>query len=127
QELRAGVTIAADGRRSTLAFDLGLARHPTRPRRWAVGAYLESNYLPATVMGEMHIRQGRYIGVAPVPDGMTNVCLVKPSRPADGDWRDPAALLRREIASDPMLRDRFGDAPLLRRPVVLGPLAVDGM
>ena len=32
--LRASVTIAADGRRLTLAFSLGLARHPPAPRRW---------------------------------------------------------------------------------------------
>src|SRR5206468_12589157 len=50
-----------------------------------------------------------------------------PSRPADSDLRNPAALLRREIASDPMLRDRFGGVPLLGRPVVLGPLAVDSI
>ena len=42
RELRArGDVIAADGRRSTLAFGLGLARHPGRPRRWAIGAYFE--------------------------------------------------------------------------------------
>ena len=41
-EIRARVTIAADGRRSTLAFGLGMARHPTRPRRWAMGAYVEN-------------------------------------------------------------------------------------
>ncbi len=40
RELRAGVTIAADGRRSRLAFGLGLSRHPPRPRRWAIGAYM---------------------------------------------------------------------------------------
>ncbi len=39
--IRARVTIAADGRHSTLAFALGLARHPARPRRWAIGAYAE--------------------------------------------------------------------------------------
>src|SRR5688572_1798830 len=38
----ARVTIAADGRRSTIAFGLGLARHPARPRRWAIGAYYEN-------------------------------------------------------------------------------------
>jgi len=35
--LPARVTIAADGRRSTLAFSLGLARHPPAPRRWVAG------------------------------------------------------------------------------------------
>ena len=41
RELRASVTIAADGRRSSLAFGLGLAEHPPRPRRWAMGAYFD--------------------------------------------------------------------------------------
>src|SRR5204863_6710944 len=40
-ELRAAVTIAADGRRSSLAFGLRLAEHPARARRWAMGAYFE--------------------------------------------------------------------------------------
>src|SRR5262245_34602604 len=94
RDLRARVTIAADGRRSTLAFGLGLASHPDRPRRWAIGAYFEAvqrsltRLTPSaarapstkgsdtsdTILGEMHVRRGRYIGVAPVPGGVTNVC-----------------------------------------------------
>ena len=42
ERIAARVTIAADGRRSTIAFGLGLARHPARPRRWAIGAYFEN-------------------------------------------------------------------------------------
>src|SRR3989442_4439613 len=42
REMRAPVTIATDGRRSTLAFSLGLSHHPSWPRRWAVGAYYEN-------------------------------------------------------------------------------------
>ena len=35
------------------------------------------------VFGEMHIRRGHYIGVAAgAREGLTNVCLVKPSFPA---------------------------------------------
>ena len=131
----ARVTIAADGRRSTIAFGLGLARHPGRPRRWAIGAYYE-NFVGAVrresepgltpgIFGEMHIRRGRYIGVAQIPGGLTNVCLVRPSRPGDLDLRDPAALLSRELRHDPLLRDRGADARLAGPPVVLGPLAVD--
>ena len=122
--IRAGVVIAADGRRSTLAFGLGLARHPSAPRRWAIGGYFEHVHQMSS-MGEMHIRAGRYIGVAPLPGGMTNVCLVRPSQPADGALRDAAALLRAELARDPRLADRFADARLIAPPVVLGPLAVD--
>ena len=71
------------------------------------------------------MRRGRYIGVAPVPGGVTNVCLVRPSHPGDSDLRDPAALLTRELTSDPLLRDRFTGARPIAPPVVLGPLAVD--
>jgi flavin-dependent dehydrogenase len=149
RDLRARVTLAADGRRSTIAFGLGLARHPDQPRRWAIGAYFEGVQLGFTAAiadnaedrkgslrsqrsprfarayGEMHVRRGRYIGVAPLPGGATNVCLVKPSHAADGDLRDPAALLTDELARDPLLRDRFAGAELVTTPVVLGPLAVD--
>jgi flavin-dependent dehydrogenase len=128
RDLLAPVTIAADGRHSTLAFALGLARHPRWPRRWAVGAYFENvgNH-PAglSTVGEMHVRRGRYIGVAPVPGPLTNVCLVKPSAPGDPSLHDPAAALRQELARDPMLRDRFAHARLVHPPVVIGPLAVD--
>jgi flavin-dependent dehydrogenase len=150
RSIPARVTIAADGRHSTIAFGLGLASHPPRPRRWAVGGYFEGvrplapsqlransepapSYLragsehderPAT-LGEMHVRRNCYIGVAPVPGGLTNVCLVRPSGPGDHALADPAALLTRELAGDPMLLDRFADARLVAPPVVLGPLAVD--
>jgi len=77
------------------------------------------------VVGEMHIRRGRYIGVAPVPGGLTNVCLVRPSGPGDADLADPAALLARELARDPLLCDRASAARLAGPPIVLGPLAVD--
>jgi flavin-dependent dehydrogenase len=145
--LRAPVTIAADGRRSTLAFGLGLARHPEQPRRWAIGAYFE-NVAPHAVgprsdagpcpgpasgpsvagrsrFGEMHVRTRRYLGLAPVPGGLTNVCLVQPSHPGDAALRDPTSAMLRAIAADPGLRTRFEDARLVAPPTVLGPLAVD--
>jgi flavin-dependent dehydrogenase len=131
--LPAPIVIAADGRRSTIAFGLGLARHPASPRRWAIGAYFEqfaplalpSGNDAGSIAGEMHIRRGRYIGVAPVPGGLTNVCLVRPSRGADPDLADAAALLMRELARDALLADRAAGARLVTQPVVLGPLAVD--
>jgi flavin-dependent dehydrogenase len=128
-EWTAPVTIAADGRHSTLAFSLGLARHPSTPRRWAIGAYYE-NFRPdgmraPSIFGEMHIRRGRYIGISPVAGGTTNVCLVRPSQPADAELRDPSALLDHELARDPFLRERAAGARRLAPPVVLGPLAVD--
>jgi flavin-dependent dehydrogenase len=119
----ARVTIAADGRRSKLAFDLGLATYPLRPRRWAVGAYAEQSGGTRT-MGEMHIGAGQYIGVAPLPGGLTNICVVGEPR-ALGHLSDPERVLRTAIYRDSTLRDRFTDARFVTRPVVLGPLAVD--
>src|SRR3982751_6232219 len=63
----AQITLAADGRRSALAFSLGLASHPVAPRRWAVGAYFAGVDGLDTV-GEMHVRGPHYIGVSPVGD-----------------------------------------------------------
>jgi flavin-dependent dehydrogenase len=125
REFRAPVTIAADGRRSAVAFALGLARHPVRPRRWAIGAYYE-NVQGLSSFGEMHIRPGRYIGVAPVPGGLTNVCLVR-SFEKGVERAAPffERLLTDELARDPWLRDRFSSARIASPPVALGPLAVD--
>jgi flavin-dependent dehydrogenase len=117
------VTIAADGRHSTMAFGLGLARHPRRPRRWAIGAYFHDGVASST-RGEMHIRPGRYIGLAPTPGGLVNVCVVRPLEHA-GAIRDAHEALRDEIAADPVIGPRLMNARMATRPVVLGPLAVD--
>jgi menaquinone-9 beta-reductase len=117
----APLVIAADGRHSTLAFSLGLARHPLRPRRWAVGGYFEDVDGLSNV-GEMHVRHGHYIGVAPLPSGLANVCFVTSDR---AGFTDPSALLRDSIAGDEQLAPRFARARLVTRPVVIGPLAVD--
>jgi flavin-dependent dehydrogenase len=117
----APLVIAADGRRSRLALALGLVRHPRRPRRWAIGAYFEG-VAGLSAFGEMHVRPGRYLGVAPLPAGVANVCLVI-GREAGLD--DPAALLLDAIGREPELRDRFASARITSQPAVLGPLAVD--
>jgi flavin-dependent dehydrogenase len=123
-EFSARVTIAADGRRSMVGFRLGLLGHPPSPRRWAIGAYFE-DVAGTSSFGEMHIRRGRYIGVAPVGGNLTNICLVRSVTGADRSLGQPAAALRHEISSDPLLRDRFLRARLVGQPAVLGPLAVD--
>jgi flavin-dependent dehydrogenase len=122
--LRARVVIAADGASSRIARALGLARHAAQPRRWAVGAYFEG-VAPADDagrFGEMHLRTGRYIGLAPLPGGVTNACVVTADRAA---LRDPARLLHDTLQNDPGLSDRFRGARAVTRPVCLGPLAVE--
>lgn len=120
----APITVAADGRRSALAFALGLAAHPPRPRRWAIGAYFD-NVTGVGDLGEMHVRPGHYLGIAAVPGGVANVCVVKPFGAGTPPLHDPAAIIAATIESDPLLRDRFAEARPVTRPVVLGPLAVD--
>jgi flavin-dependent dehydrogenase len=121
--LRARVTIAADGRRSALSFALGLAHHPARPRRWAVGGYFHG-VNGTSSFGEMHVRAGEYVGLAPLGDGLTNVCLVAP-RASLTNMRDPDRTLRAAIDRDENLRERFAAACPAVPPVVLGPLALD--
>ncbi len=121
RELPARLTIAADGRRSAVALALGLASHPRWPRRWAVGAYYDGVAGVGTV-GEMHVRRGGYIGVAPSPGGMANVCLVTASR---AGLASPARLLETTLRHDPLLRERCASASRVSDVVSLGPLAVD--
>ena len=118
-EFRARVTIAADGRHSSLAFVLNLARLSLAPRRWAFGAYF-SGVEGLSSRGEMHIRPDGYIGVAPLPGGLTNVCVVR-------EVFRLKAIIAETIANDPVLRDRFTHARQVSTLSSLGPLAVDGL
>ena len=115
------LVIAADGRRSRLALAVRLLRHPPRPRRWAIGAYFEG-VAGLTRFGEMHVRRGRYIGVAPVPGDLANICLVSESTRG---FADPAAALWGALRADAELAERCAAARMVSTPVSLGPLAVD--
>lgn len=121
---RATVVIAADGASSRLARAAGLAGHAARPRRWAIGAYFENvgDDVTSRRFGEMHLRTDRYIGIAPLPGGVTNACVVTADRVA---LRDPERLLLDTLRTDRALEDRFAGARMIMRPVCLGPLAVD--
>ena len=121
---QARLVIGADGRRSTLALNRKLSAQPRRPRRWAIGAYF-ANVEGRTTLGEMHVRRGHYIGVAPLPEGLTNACLVIPHAHGDAPLGDPAEVLRTHLDRDPDLRSRFRAAKPIAPPTVLGPMAVD--
>lgn len=116
----ARVVIAADGRYSRVARALGLSRSASRPRRWAIGGYFE-NVDGMSAFGEMHVRAAHYIGVAPLPSGVTNACVVTPEPPG----RSSADFLTRTLRSDPQLGGRFAGARMVSDATCLGPLAVD--
>jgi menaquinone-9 beta-reductase len=124
-DLFARIVIAADGRHSTLAFRLGLARFAPAPKRWAFGAYF-TDVDAMTTRGEMHIRPDEYIGLAPLPGGITNVCVV---RELHTNVRAQRTRMEDAIVGavtrDPQLRDRFEEARQVSEVTSLGPLAVD--
>ena len=120
----AKIVIAADGRHSTIAFGRGLAKQPQHPRRWAIGSYFK-DVAEMTTLGEMHVRRGHYIGVAPVPGGITNACLVVPHDHGDAPIAEPMKALERVLHDDPELKSRFAGAKLVEPPTMLGPMAVD--
>jgi flavin-dependent dehydrogenase len=119
------IVVIADGRGSRLASALRLSRFARTPRRWAYGAYFEG-VREVTSVGEMHIRPPGYIGVAPLPGGLTNVCVVRERTRVDA--RRPVAaadIVAHAVMADDVLRDRFGGARQVSTVRALGPLAVD--
>jgi flavin-dependent dehydrogenase len=120
--ISARVIIAADGHHSRLARALGLSRSARSPRRWALGATFEG-VRDVGEEGEMHVRSGCYLGVAPMPGGLANVCGVSEGGRA---WRGANAL-RAAVMADSVLGARFDRARMVGTPVLLGPLAVDAV
>jgi len=117
----ASMTIAADGRRSRLAGFLHLRTHPHRPRRWAFGAYAEG-VAGVSDVGEMHIRPGYYLGIAPLSETLVNVCVVTGPKP---EGRTAVEIIQRAVRRTPALAGRFDGARIVSPVAVLGPLAVD--
>jgi flavin-dependent dehydrogenase len=120
ETLAAGIVIAADGRGSRLGSALGLTAFASAPRRWAFGAYF-TNVAGRTSHGEMHVRSDGYIGVAPVTDELTNVCVVRES----SGGRINSTNISHAIAADAVLRERFAAARQVTPVTTLGPLAVN--
>jgi flavin-dependent dehydrogenase len=74
-------------------------------------------------LGEMHVRRRCYVGVAPLPDGTANACVVTSDTAL---LKDPDLLVR-TLRGDRLLGRRFVRAEMLEQPTVLGPLAVDAV
>ncbi|HET8626167.1 MAG TPA: NAD(P)/FAD-dependent oxidoreductase [Thermomicrobiales bacterium] len=123
EELRATVTVGADGLHSVVAGRLGLARHLAAPRRLALVTHL-AGVARLGDYGEMHAAPGCYVGVAPLGGDLANVALVVPL--AEG----PAVAGRREryfrdaLGRFPLLAGRLDRARLVKPLLAVGPLAV---
>jgi flavin-dependent dehydrogenase len=122
---RAAHVIVADGRGSRLAASLQLSQFAPAPRRWAFGAYF-SGVSGVGSHGEMHLRRNGYIGVAPLPGGLTNVCVVRPLAHLATHRVDRRAVILDAVRGDRWLARRFDAARQESELRILGPLAVDG-
>lgn len=123
---RARLVVAADGRGSRLAQACGLVRTPAAPRRWALGVYASDVAGMDAAFGEMHVRAGGYLGLAPTVSGATNVCLVLGRAAATRAVQDPWAAIRAVALGDP----RLGEPGLLLAGDAAGfidPMTGDGL
>jgi len=124
-DFHARVVIAADGRHSRIAFGMGLAHYAPSPRRWAFGAYF-IGVEGLTTHGEMHVRPDGYIGIAPLPGDVVNVCVVRDLRTIFRAQRvNTDSMVDRAVREDPILSDRFMRARQVSDVTSLGPLAVE--
>jgi len=87
-EVRARWVVGADGARSRVAGSLGVSRRVLAPRRLGLVARYEA--VPELDgHGEMHVGNGYYVGLAPVPSEQLNVGMALPL-PHGGTARLPA-------------------------------------
>jgi geranylgeranyl reductase family protein len=118
---RCRALVGADGLHSLVAQRLGLSRHGA-PRRLALVAHFRGAE-GMRDFGEMFVRRGRYVGLAPIGGDLVNVAAVVPAAEARAIGRDPAAFLASELKGYPELHARFADARRARDVLVTGPFA----
>jgi len=120
-EERSRALVGADGLHSRVATRLGLSRR-RGPRRLALVAHL-ADVDGMADYGEMFVRRGRYVGLAPIGGGLVNAAAVVPAGEAGAIARDPAAFLRAELGAFPELRRRLARAREVRETMAAGPFA----
>lgn len=117
---RAPVVVGADGLRSVVARRAGLGEHGRRPRRFALTTHY-AGVRGNTDLGEMHVLDRGYVGLAPVSRELTNIALVLPAGHDLGVDGDPARFLDRHLAATPRLADRLTNARRVTPVRAVGP------
>jgi flavin-dependent dehydrogenase len=119
-EIRADVTVAADGIHSAVARSL----HLETPSRWPRRLGLIARFEGASVgtLGEMHVGRGVYCGLAPVGAGLVNVGLVGPiEHPRPGESIDE--FFDRRLRQVPAAHEALASARRVTPVRGVGPLA----
>ncbi|MBM4193337.1 MAG: hypothetical protein FJ202_03015 [Gemmatimonadetes bacterium] len=118
----AQVTIGADGLRSVVARRAGLARRHAWPTRYAFVAHYRGVAGVGDV-GEMHVGDAGYCGLAAVGGGLTNVAVVVPARAATAAAGRLDDFLGAWLAASPTLGPRFAEAQRVSAVQATGPFA----
>ncbi len=122
EQIHTQLLIGADGLRSVVARQLGLARR----RRWPKRLALVSHWQGVQRMGargEMHVQHNGYLGLADVGSGVTNVALVVPAGSARDAAGDAHGFVMRWLAQYPDLAERFVGAERVSPVQATGPFA----
>ena len=120
--LSARVVVGADGLRSVVARELGLARRSRLPRRFAFVAHFTA-VTGIGDHGEMHVARDGYVGLADVGQGRTSVALVVPAAVARAASHGAARFLKGWIDAQPQLAPRFVRATRISDVLTTGPFA----
>lgn len=105
REVRASLTIVADGARSAMASSIGLARSARWPVRLGLVAHFGEHAPLNSGHGQMHVGEGGYCGVAPLPGNRLNVALVVRYDSLRRANVSATEYFERWIATHPRLRD----------------------
>jgi menaquinone-9 beta-reductase len=100
REFTAGLTVGADGLRSRVARLLNAHRRRPRLRKFSLTAHVRG--VPAVAaVGEMHVRPGSCLGIAPVEAGSNPLCNVTVVVGARGDSRSMSRhdIMRAQLAA----------------------------
>lgn len=121
REIRARITIGADGLHSLVAGSIGDRRPPTL-RRFGFAAHL-TGVAGLSDTAEMHVGAAGYVGLNPLGGGLTNVALVVPAERAARARGGPADFFFEELERFPGVAGRVARDGLVREVLVTGPFA----
>ena len=122
REIRARITIGADGLHSLVAGSIGERRPPTL-RRFGFAAHL-AGVAGLRDTAEMHVSAAGYVGLNPLGGGLANVALVVPAERAARARGGPGEFFFEELERFPGVAGRVARTALVREVLVTGPFAV---
>jgi flavin-dependent dehydrogenase len=121
REIRARLTIGADGLHSLVARRVGRRRYGAI-RRFGFAAHLHGVEGLRDV-AEMHVSGDGYVGLNPLGGGLANVALVVPAHRAEAAKGRPSHFFFQELDRFPGVAGRVDRRKLARAVMVTGPFA----